>query len=945
MSQSQISAPPQQPAVAPPSLDLTDLVRGRTASDPSLRADVLAALRAALAEGREQAQAALESGGSGLATAHALSAVQDAIIDALFAFTTTFAYRVVNPTTSERLAVAAVGGYGRGQLAPGSDVDLLFLLPYKPTPWSESVVEFMLYMLWDLGLKVGYATRSVAECVRLSRGDVTIRTALLEARFLCGDEGLYAQLREDFWADVAREPALDFVEAKLAERRARHRRAGESRYVVEPNIKEGKGGLRDLHTLYWIAKALYRIDDPVELVRLGVLTRAEHRLFAKAEGFLWTVRCHLHFLTGRAEERLSFDVQPEMAERLGYTKRAGASDVERFMKHYFLVAKDVGDLTRIFCAVLEEQHKKRRPPLGRLIPFLGRWRRHSTAFRTEGSRLTISGDDAFRDDPVNLIRLFRIAQENDLDIHPRALQVATRSLKLIDRQVQQDPEANRLFLEILTAKQSPETALRRMNEAGVLGRFVPDFGRIVAQMQFNMYHHYTVDEHLIRAVGVLWRIESGTLEAEHRLATQLMRKPTSRAALYLAVFLHDIAKGRKGDHSEVGTGIAQRLGPRLGLTAEETETCAWLVRQHLLMSDVAQKRDIGDPKTVQDFAAVVRSPERLRLLYVLTNADIRAVGPGVFNGWKAQLLEALYHETEAVLSGGHGVVARAERVAVARQALRDRLTDWPPAEVARTVERHYDPYWLSLDADAHERHARLMRDAAAAPLTVRGRNDPARDATEITLYLGDHPGLFARITGALAVSAADILEAKIFTTVDGMALDTFLVQDRTGKPFETQERIDRLAANVEKTLSGTLRPHEILAERQRGRPRRERAFQVEPRVVVDNDASNTHTVIEVNGTDRPGLLSDLARGLLRANLSIGSAQIATYGETAVDVFYVKDLFGLKITQANKLKLIERHLLDALGPAQADKDGTDRDSRDGAERDRKEKSKPHPPAAA
>ena len=900
--------------------ELAALARDRGPGDAPLRSAAVGLLREVMAQGRAEARALLERGGygSGFATARALAAVQDDVLGALFAFATNSLYRASNPTTSERLAVVAVGGYGRGELAPGSDVDLLFLLPYKPTPWSESVVEYLLYMLWDLGLKVGHATRSIEESVRLSRGDVTIRTALLEARFLSGDAGLYDEFRDRFWADVAKQPALEFVEAKLAEREERHRRMGESRYVVEPNVKEGKGGLRDLQTLYWIGKYLYRVENPAELVDHGVLTAVEHQRFLKAEDFLWAVRCHLHFLTGRAEERLSFDVQPDMASRLNYTNRAGASDVERFMKHYFLIAKDVGDLTRIFCAVLEDKYKKLRPPLGRMIPFLGRRRRDPAGFVAEGGRLNIASDDAFEKDPVNLIRLFRIAQENGLDIHPRALQEATRSLKRIDRAVQEDREANRLFLEILTARQDVETTLRRMNEAGVLGRFIPDFGRVVAQMQFNMYHHYTVDEHLIRAVGVLSAIENGTLEREHRLATQLMRKPASRAPLYLAVFLHDVAKGLAGDHSELGEEIGERLGPRLGLTPAETETAAWLVRHHLLMSDVAQKRDISDPRTVQNFAAQVRSPERLRLLYVLTNADIRAVGPGVFNAWKAQLLEALYHETDSLLSGGHGISPRRERISVAKDALRARLTDWPAEDVERTIDRHYDAYWLSLDTDTHERHARLMReaDSAGAPLSVRGRNDLTREATEVTLYLADHPGLFARITGAFAVSGANILDAKIFTTADGMALDTFIVQDRTGRPFETPERVTRLAANVEKTLTGNLRPREILAERQNGRPKRERAFRVAPRVLIDNEASNTHTVIEVNGADRPGLLSDLARALLRANLSVGSAQIATYGETAVDVFYVKDLFGLKITQPSKIRAIERRLMEALtGPEQ------------------------------
>ena len=535
---------------------------------PKARAAVVAALKAAMADGRDKAEAMLRADGRGSLCARRLSDLQDGLIQVIHDFATTFVYPPQNRSTAERMSVTAVGGYGRGTLAPGSDVDLLFLLPYKQTPWGESVVEFILYMLWDLGLKVGHATRSVDECIRLARSDMTIRTAVLEARYIWGDRDLHDTLVARFDAEVVKGTGPEFIAAKLAERDARHRAQGASRYLVEPNVKDGKGGLRDLHTLFWIGKYFYRVRSREELVKAGVFSRAELTRFRKCEDFLWAVRCHLHFMTGRPEERLSFDLQREMAVRLGYTAHPGLKDVERFMKHYFLIAKDVGDLTRIFVAALEERHGK---PVSALNRFLGLPRRRhpprkipgTTDFVVDHDRINIADETVFARDPVNLIRIFHLADKHDLAFHPDAMKQVARSLGLIDNALREDEEANRLFIETLTSRNQPEVVLRRMNEAGVLGRFVPDFGRIVAMMQFNMYHHYTVDEHLIRAIGVLAEIDRGDLAEAHPLANEIVGSIQERTALYLALFIHDIAKGRPEDHSVAGARVARRLGAAL----------------------------------------------------------------------------------------------------------------------------------------------------------------------------------------------------------------------------------------------------------------------------------------------------------------------------------------------------------------------------------------------
>ncbi len=877
-----------------------------------LRTAVAQLLKSVLAEGRAKAEQLLLADKRGRLCAERLCAMQDEIIRVLYEFIARHLYRSDNPSEAERMAVIATGGYGRGLLAPGSDIDLLFLLPYKQTAWGESVAEAILYCLWDMGLKVGHATRSVDECVRQAKADMTIRTALLEARHLLGDRALYDEFAARFDKDIVKGSAPQFVAAKLAEREERLRRAGQSRYLVEPNVKDGKGGLRDLHTLFWIAKYVYRVHEPEELIGRGVFDRQEFQRFRRCEDFLWAVRCHMHFVTGHAEERLSFDIQREIAVRLGYTEHPGLKDVERFMKHYFLVAKDVGDLTAILCAGLEERQAKAIPVLDRVMARFKPRRRvvlGSDDFVVDNNRINIADPEAYRRDPVNLIRIFRIAQTHNLAFHPEAMRAARRSLSLIDQGVRDDAGANRLFFEILTSE-GAEVVLRRMNEAGVLGRFVRAFGRIVAMMQFNMYHHYTVDEHLLRCIGVLDDIEAGGNE-EFALASELMRtiQEPHRKLLYVALFLHDIAKGRIEDHSIAGARIARRFCPRIGLSAAETETVAWLVDQHLTMSTVAQSRDLSDRKTIENFAAVVQSLERMKLLLILTTADIRAVGPGVWNGWKAQLLRTLYYETEPVLTGGFSEVDRARRVAMAQAEFRAELKDWPADELDRYIARHYPAYWLKVDLAHKISHARFVRSAEAAnrKLATGVGYDAARGVTELTVLAPDHPRLLSTIAGACAAAGANIVDAQIFTTTDGLALDTIAVTREFEHDEDEARRAVRIADSIERALAGELRLPEVVAKRAL-RKGRLKAFAIEPEVMINNQWSNRYTVVEVTGLDRPGLLYELTATLSKLNLNIASAHVATFGERVVDVFYVTDLTGAQITSAPRQAAIRRALL-------------------------------------
>ena len=736
----------------------------------------------------------------------------------------------------------------------------------------------------------------------------------MKSRFLLGDRKLFDELQTRFDDEVVRNTAVEFVAAKLAEREERIRRAGQSRYLVEPNVKDGKGGLRDLHTLFWIAKYVYRVREPDELIKRDVFDKQEYQRFRRCEDFLWSVRCHLHFITGRAEERLSFEMQREIAVRLGYTEHPGLKDVERFMKHYFLIAKDVGDLTAILSAELEDSQAKSVPVLSRLMARFRPVRRRELAdskdFIVDNNRIRLANATVFKRDPVNLIRIFHLAQKYNLAFHPDAMRAITRSLNLVDAKLRANEEANALFVEILTSKNDPETVLRRMNESGVLGHFVRAFGKIVAMMQFNMYHHYTVDEHLLRCIGVLAEIDHGS-NKEMLLANELIHKiqPANRKVLYVTLFLHDIAKGRIEDHSIAGARVARRFCPRLGFTSAETDTVAWLIENHLVMSSVAQSRDLSDRKTIENFAAIVQSAERLKLLTILTTADIRAVGPGVWNGWKAQLLRTLYYETEPALTGGFSEVNRAQRVAMAQDEFRASLKGWTEQKLEAYIARLYPAYWLKVDLTHKLVHATFVAEAedAGKTLATTVGFDADRAVTELTVLAPDHPWLLSIIAGACSMAGANIVDAQIYTTTDGRALDTISLTREFERDEDEERRAARIADLIEKALRGELRLPDVVAKRSPPKGRI-RAFALEPSVTINNQWSHRYTMIEVTGLDRTGLLYEVTATLSKLNLNIGSAHVATFGERVVDVFYVTDLMGAQITTPTRQAAIKRALI-------------------------------------
>ncbi len=848
-----------------------------------------------LDNGLTLACARLQGSGGGMEAARTWAGVMDAAVRALV---DCIASDFVDDGL-EGLALCALGGYGAGELAPQSDVDLVFLVSDPAPVGAETIAERTIMALWDAGLQVGGGTvRTLDEALALADENLSERTALLDLRPISGDIGLVREVQARFDLTLREKVAAQFAAAKLAERDERVDRQGDSRYAVEPHVKDGKGALRDLQTLRWLAQILYGRDSLERWVTAGLFSVDDMRRYLDAADFFWTVRFHLHDMTRRKDDRLTFDMQPEISRRMGYEDTGDQLGVEAFMRAYFLKAIDVGALIRLVCAKLEADEFK-DPPSGRFLPSDGDIDKAGLTergFTMRAGRLDFAGHDAAETRPVMVLRLFEEAASRHLDLHPHAVAAIGRNIQSIDDAFRSDLEVARSFFAVLLDADDPRAILRAMTEAGVLGAYIPEFGDIVARTQFNMYHRFTVDEHILNAVGLLRRIEQGKLVADHPLASRLVQDILHRRALYLAVLLHDTGKG-KGDQCIEGGENARRVCPRLGLDAHETELVAWLIENHLEMSDVAQRRDLSDPRTVLDFARKVGTLDRLKLLCILTVVDIRAVGPGVWNSWKAQLIRDLYQAAEAILqadSMGDEVEIRtrlARRVNTARMQLRARWTRVDPAFVNQWTTVLDASYWLAFSEEDQGRHAAFARAAHEEGRTTRigVRIDKRRSATEMMVLAPNRRGLFADIAGVLAQQGASVVSAQITTTSDHRAFDVFYLQESGGNPFggSHESAQDALRQAVHRAI-GRERDQSNLSIPDWPIRRREAAFTVPPRISLDLDAADGALIIEASGRDRPGLLYDLAKTISDIGLTLQAARIDGYGERAVDTFYVTE---------------------------------------------------------
>ena len=816
------------------------------------------------------------------------------------------------------LSILAVGGYGRGELAPHSDIDVLFLYQEEKLSKYQASIEYILYLLWDLGLKVGHATRTINQCLISAGNDITIMTSLLEIRLVNGDEQFFDNFKTRLRLWLSGQSVSNFVSEKLRERDARHKQHGATRYMVEPQIKEGKGGLRDLHTLFWIAKFAYKVNSVEEIIQRGVLRVSEAKSFASSQRFLWTVRCFLHLRSRREDDRLTFDAQIDIAPMMGFSGRAGMRGVERFMKRYFLAARQVGTLTRIFCAAIESDFENKGIfGLGRILNFGSFYNQSKFApFEISKNRLSLPHSVRFRQQPDLLMKLFHHAQFLKSDIHPETFRRMTRAIKSCSVVQLHTEENKRLFLEILTARNSSGRVLRLMSDTGYLGKFLPEFGHVVGMMQFDMYHSYTVDEHTIKAVEILNEIETGDIKTEAPLACELIHQTEARKVLYMAVFLHDIAKGKGGDHSVLGCEIAARICPWFNFSEDETDTVKWLIKWHLLISKVAFRYDLNDPKTIQNFVSDVQSLERLKLLLVLTVADIRAVGPNIWNGWKASLMRVLYYEAERILGGlapSHEENGLSEQAKLRAKGLIQRNFNWNEQKFNKYQELFYPSYWSTFDAQTHLFHCKLLEYfyGKKIPLCLDLTVKEDSNSTMLTIITQDHPGLFSRIAGAVAMVGCQIVYARINTRKDGTILDEFMIQTFDKSAVTETNTLSRIRKMIDDTLAGKFVIAEQLGEKTKTISKRRKAMLTVPRVTINNQMSNTHTVLEISGSDRPQLLYDLTRKIAQLGLQINSASVSTYGDRAVDVFYVKDIFGMKIKTDVMIEKIRTSLLQVL----------------------------------
>ena len=793
----------------------------QTVAEDNLRSSIANILSNANVKGRLEIQSHFEKSPFDSAkTIASYSFLKDKLISLAFDVVQTTLQSSKNKQTNlDYISIIAVGGYGRAEMAPHSDVDLLFLTQAKPSKRVQKIIEDILYILWDMRLKIGYSTRSTNQCIQLGKTDQTIKTALLEHRYLCGNKNLYDDFCKKLRGQLFKASATEYVEEKLEERAKRHERQGGQRYMVEPNVKEGKGGLRDLQSLFWITKYISHATTHKEMIDQGYFTQQEYDNFLVAHNFLWAVRCHLHICANRASEQLTFDHQVEVAKRFGYKGGRGMRGVERFMQDYFRQATHVGELTRVFLTALEAQQVKSTLSLGdRFRNIL--WRtlnidgNLSDGFQLEHGRINIINPDIFLKDPINILRLFEEGLKTGLLIHQDAMRVVTANLRKITPKVRKNPETQRIFMSLLLDYGNPERALRRMNELGVLGAIIPEFKRIIALMQFNFYHSYTVDEHTIQCISFLARIEQGTLNEELPIASEILKSGVDRRVLYIAILLHDIGKGLPEDHSIAGAELAKKIAPELGLNASEADRVVWLVENHLVMSDFAQKRDLSDPKTVSNFGKIVKTTSNLNLLTVLTVCDIMGVGPGALNNWKAQLLRELYTNTRSLIKGGLDTQGKNKPYLIAMSALSELLIDWDSTSIQEEVERHYPAYWQGLDTNTQYIFANLFKNLGSKKIASHFEVDEDRDATRAQFLMQDHPGIFSRLTGAIALANANVIDARTYTTSDGYATPVFWIQDNDGKPFDLS-RLGRLKKLIDQTLSGDGIARDVLKVRNK----------------------------------------------------------------------------------------------------------------------------------
>ncbi len=804
---------------------------------------------------------------------------RSALVDALV----TQAWALHAGAAAPALALVAVGGYGRGELLPCSDVDVMVLLPKGGAPARTAPLERFLTFLWDIGLETGHSVRTIDDCQREALADIGVATTLIEARLLAGSQMLFAAMRRALAPDRLWS-SREFFDAKLHEQAERHHRFHDTAHNLEPNVKQGPGGLRDLQTIGWVAKRHFGSDTLQELAAHGFLEARELAQLQSAQSWLWRIRFALHLATGRREDRLLFDHQIQLARMFGYEDASYTLAVEQFMQRYYRTAMFVSWLNELLLQQFREEILADRdaPPL----PL-------SRDFQERDECLEVTGDDVFARNPSALLELFLVLQQNPRlrGVRARTIRLVAQNLWLIDEEFRQNPRNHRLFLEILGAASGVTHELRRMNLYGVLGRYIPAFGRIVGRMQYDLFHAYTVDAHTLFVVSNLRRFALERYDHEFPKLAQIFRSLSKPELAYLAAIFHDIAKGRGGDHSELGAVDAEAFCLEQGLSRYDARLVAWLVRHHLKLSVTSQKQDIADPQVVNEFARAVGDQSRLDYLYVLTVADVRGTNPKLWNTWKATLFDELYERVKQALRRGlESPLDREELIAGTQALAREQLagSGIDAAAIERVWSALTDAYFLRHSAAEicwHTARLTARERGDAGPLIAVAEHPGRGSATIVLVYTHGRHHSFARATAALDQQGLSIQDARITPTTDGGSLDNYLVLEDTGLPITDRERMAGIERHLAQSLSERSAATPAVTRRV---PRQVRMFTTPTQVNFSADPENGRTILEVVAGDRPGLLSEIGKVLWDQKVELHGAKIMTIGERAEDVFTVTD---------------------------------------------------------
>ena len=836
----------------------------------------------------------------GMKAAHTRSNILDKIIIACF---NNFFVLSTNKINLRNFAIIATGGYGRGELAPFSDIDILFLHSIRNKKKLENIVKPFLHILWDLGLRIGYATRTAKECIYFSKKNLDITTSILESRFIIGNKTIYNQMKNEYEKKIINTQGLNFISKKLAERENRLKHHRNSRYLLEPNVKNGKGGIRDLQTLSWIGQFYYKANNLNDLVKKKILDKNSAGSFLKSKKFFWTIRTHLHFISGRPNEQLNFEYQTEIAKKMGYKKHKGTIDVERLMKHYFLTAKKVSDLIRIYCTSMEEKEKlvyKRKR-------YVNEKKQQNGDYIIINKRINYCKNFSFKNREEIFFKIFQTAQKKNLDIHPLALKKIINNLINIDKNISKKKKILNIFLEILTSKKDPEKYLKLLNETGLLGKLIPDFQKIVGQMQFGGFHTFTVDEHTLKTIGFLNDLELGLVEEKETLYKEIISEILSPKVLYISLFFHDLGKGRGLDHCIVSTKIAQKFCFLLKLNKIETNTILWLIKNHLLMSKVSQRLDLDDPRTIIEFVNKIHSLEQLKLLFLFTIIDMKATGKKVWNSWNKFLLEQLFLKSRKFITGSKkNFLPNVNKI---KLKLKKKFQHMPKNVFENLFKIFPKDLILNSDEKKLYQYFDIVYKSQRKPFIELKQNN-YKSATEIIIYSRDEPGLLSKFTGCVAVCGFNVVEARVYTLKNSMALDTIWIQNDMGSILDSKYHLPKLKNILEKILfkKETIEKNIFLKIKN---IKEKNYFNIIPKVFIDNTISDKNTILEINSIDRIALIHDLTKKIYSLGLQINSAKILTMGKKITDIFYITDLKGKKILSNKRKKYLKKQILSLL----------------------------------